>query len=639
MRRVEDFILQFGSIDGGKARIRVVSSPAGEGGATVLLPNELVRLSRSPQRDQGIYRHLSPESEHAEFSHSPERLGRLLFESLFVGEIRQLFDRSLGSVSAKGSLRIQLKFALEACPSQADSFQLPWELLFRPDTRDFLALSRTTPLVRYLDVPRPTTPFLPGLPLRVLVVISAPRGLASLNSAAEIRAIRSAWGRRTDAEATVLYRSNLEALRREILRAPVHIVHYMGHASMAGEEGQLFLTGPDGEQNALCGQALSMILKDCPSLRLVVLNACETARADGCDPFAGLASSLVIGGSPAVVAMQSPIPDQASVDFSRTFHERLAAGDPLECAVTEGRRAIYSSDPNGWHWATPVLFSRVSQTVRFPLAASVANSDKSPGRVRRAPTQAPPLKRSAALASSLLIAASLAVSWGLPETPAESAHWPVKVPQSPRAAVGNLFFGVHEVTNGEFLQFANANSRWRKGRVFEAEQDGDYLKHWKTWKDFNPALKNHPVTHVSWFAAQAFCSWAGGRLPLRHEWSKAAHSADFRFPWGKDFEREAGPPLNFCDRSCDRDWADTAFQDGHPETAAVGSFLAGRTSEGLDDLGGNVWEWCADASGSQRATMGGSYLSTFEECSSHREVWENGRLCAPDGGFRCVWEQ
>ncbi|MDP9122869.1 MAG: hypothetical protein M3O15_16120 [Acidobacteriota bacterium] len=56
------------------------------------------------------------------------------------------------------------------------------------------------------------------------------------------------------------------------------------------------------------------------------------------------------------------------------------------------------------------------------------------------------------------------------------------------------------------------------------------------------------------------------------------------------------------------------------------------------DRRGPVWEWCAGASGDQRVTMGGSYLSTFEECSTDKPGWENARLCAPDGGFRCVWD-
>ena len=74
------------------------------------------------------------------------------------------------------------------------------------------------------------------------------------------------------------------------------------------------------------GETLVTLLKDLTSLRLVFLNACETARAareDGLDPFAGVATALVRAGLPAVVAMQRPISDAASIAFSRAVHLRL----------------------------------------------------------------------------------------------------------------------------------------------------------------------------------------------------------------------------------------------------------------------------------------------------------------------------
>src|SRR5436309_3238097 len=152
-----------------------------------------------------------------------------------------------------------------------------------------------------------------------------------------------------------------------------------------------------------------------------------------------------------------------------------------------------------------------------------------------------------------------------------------------------------------------------------------------------PGLENHPVTHVSWYAAKAFCEWAGGRLPSVKEWQAAAHTAESRFPWGP--VRPAVPPLNFCDRACPRrgqSFGPDLEQDGCPETAPVGSFPAGRTREGVYDLSGNVWEWTAEASGTRRATLGGSHLAQFDECSTDRPLWEEATLCAPDGSFRCV---
>jgi CHAT domain-containing protein len=97
-------------------------------------------------------------------------------------------------------------------------------------------------------------------------------------------------------------------------------------------------------------------LHDVPTLRLVFLNACETAtvtREKGLDPFAGVASAMVMAGLPAVVAMQFPISDQAAITFAQRFYPLLARGHPVDAAVAGARRAIRLADPGTMEWATP----------------------------------------------------------------------------------------------------------------------------------------------------------------------------------------------------------------------------------------------------------------------------------------------
>ena len=105
-------------------------------------------------------------------------------------------------------------------------------------------------------------------------------------------------------------------------------------------------------------------LRDLRSLGVVVLNACNTARSQtqgGVSPFRGVATALVLGGVPAVVAMQRPISDPAAIGFSAAFYHHLARGDSLDVAITEGRQAIHSARSDTCEWATPVLFLRLPE--------------------------------------------------------------------------------------------------------------------------------------------------------------------------------------------------------------------------------------------------------------------------------------
>jgi hypothetical protein len=585
---------------------------------------------------------------------TPQRIGEELFLGLFSGQVGALWARSLGVTPERG-LRLQLRLDL-AKGSSNPSFlhELPWELLYQPETRDFLALSRLTPVVRYLEVARPTgTIRLPCL-LRILVVIADSPFPPPLDLARERREIEEAWAGSPAVEVTILERARAEALRETLLASPFHVLHFMGHGRLdrAGGEGLLYFAGNGDALNPVPAESLATLLKDFKTLRLVFLNACDTARApggQGFDPYAGIATALVMAGIPAVVAMQLPISDLAAIAFSRAVHLRLAAGDPVDAAVTEGRQAIYTASPGTLEWAVPVLFTRVADGRLFELQMR-----RSEDAERGTSAEPPPTTNQRRLlkffsrallflAGTILLTLSVKVSLqtaldlDLPgmQRPAGS----VVRPALDRVPVGRLSAGRYEVSQSDFRRFVLANPRWRRDEIPGALHDGDYLRNWISWHDVPVGLANHPVTHVSWYAARAFCEWLGGRLPTRQEWQQIAHTAEGRFPWGATGLRSGvPPPLNYCDAACQMPHRDARHEDGYPETAPVDAFPRGQTKEGVFNLSGNVWEWCADASGAKRLTLGGSYLATFEECSTDQPIWEDARLCAPDGGFRCVWE-
>jgi len=304
--------------------------------------------------------------------------GKEIFRTLFRDEVAGLFHSSLGGLRGPHQgLRIDIAIN-PRCPEEAPLQRLPWELLCRPETEDFLCLSRRTPVVRSLEAYRERRPAITRpRRLRILVVSASPKGYIALDVARERAHLEAAWkGQEKNVEIVFLERGGVEEMRQAFLAAPFHILHFMGHGDFDERSGQgvLLFERSDGTCQTFEGRHLAQLLQDFKSLRLVVLNACHTADAvgtQGPNPFTGAASALVMGGVPAVVAMSGPVSDVAAVAFSRTFYQRLAAGDPIEAAVTEGRLAIQRADPEDGAWAIPALFLRSSDGILFAPPSTV----------------------------------------------------------------------------------------------------------------------------------------------------------------------------------------------------------------------------------------------------------------------------
>ena len=161
----------------------------------------------------------------------------------------------------------------------------------------------------------------------------------------------------------------------------------------------------------------------------------------------------------------------------------------------------------------------------------------------------------------------------------------------------------------------------------------------ESWAD--PERGGEPVVGVNWRQARAFAAWAGRRLPSEAEWQRAATDPESggRFPWGKGRSRVAANVY------------ETSEADPFVGLAPVASFPP--TGWGLFDMGGNVWEWCADRyhrglsgapgdgqpwirGGWGRVQRGGSWRRTVDLARVASRSWQDEDYFADDVGFRCV---
>jgi hypothetical protein len=296
--------------------------------------------------------------------------GGRLYRAVFNDELDDLLASSLTQAGESGrGLRIRLDF-----DDAPDLVNIPWEYLYRPASDDFFALSNWTPIVRYLDVEArmPPAPIEP--PLSILVMISDPvEYQGSLDVEREWERLQESLADLVaDGQVQVhrLERATERELLRELRRNDHHIFHFVGHGEFNEEEqdGVLLLEDEHRRTKLVTGRALGTVLRDSRSMRLVVLNNCEGARASDSDPFAGAAQSLLQKGMPAVAAMQFEVTDNAAISFAHEFYAGLSDGYPADAALAEARKAIYQGATQ-YEFGSPVLYLSAEDGVIFDIGS------------------------------------------------------------------------------------------------------------------------------------------------------------------------------------------------------------------------------------------------------------------------------
>ncbi|XP_070592822.1 formylglycine-generating enzyme [Erythrolamprus reginae] len=265
-----------------------------------------------------------------------------------------------------------------------------------------------------------------------------------------------------------------------------------------------------------------------------------------------------------------------------------------------------------------------------------------------------------------------------------------------RVHIGHFFMDRYEVSNTEFEKFVNAT-----GYVTEAERFGDSFvfegmlsKEVKNgihqavhlelvqhkgpfshglqvgclhrqqmiftrnpmqlpWWQNSEEKMDHPVLHVSWNDAVAFCSWAGKRLPTEAEWEYSCRGGleNRLFPWGNKLHPNGQHYVNIWQGDFPRS---NTEEDGYKGTAPVTAFPP--NGYGLYNIVGNAWEWTSDwweinhsadeayspkgpSEGSDRVKKGGSYMCHKSYCYRYRCAARSQNTpdsSASNLGFRCA---
>jgi hypothetical protein len=336
MKTYADFEIWIGALADNGWPVQVFSSPAGPGAGKLDLNIEDEQFKSRLEQVRSIDPNLALRKS----------FGKLLFDAVMKDSVRDAWMTSRGRVAAKEYDGLRMRLWINA-PELA---RLPWELICEDD---FLATASDIAVSRYLPVPEPAV-FAARKPLRVLFITQSPQGFPEIKKD-EIDRLEAKMNSLAGSVECKLLRNATRAEIQNELQKDYHALHFLGH----GTAGKLMMVDDDHQTRlGLDDAQFSQLFQGRRSLRLVVLNACNSAQMDAGGLFSGIGPALIQKRIPAVIAMQYPFVqlDTASL-FSQRFYASLANGLPVDAAVNEARQLISAGELlSDRDWSTPVLY-------------------------------------------------------------------------------------------------------------------------------------------------------------------------------------------------------------------------------------------------------------------------------------------
>lgn len=342
--------------------VRIVDSPTGDAVAHFQPPYTVAEVER-------LHRLLATGESYSQPDEAMQMTlqlwGERLFKALFPGPLYSVIQSSY-RYAYQERARLRIRLQINHAPALA---MLPWEYLFDPVRKEFVALSLQSPFVRYTNLMHQILPFKVVPPLRMLVVSASPGGYPPFDRERAWLTILDNLDYLAREEKLVIERLNkptLLDLQRRLRQKECHILHFIGHGStneFTGE-GSLIFEGEMGRGRPVTGEHLGALLRDHFPLRLVSLTACDVMRTPTANPYLNIAANLVRRGLPAVVATHSSLADAETAVFVKKFYPQVANFAAVDLAMGETRRALFTE---GYEpaWGLPALFMRTANGQLF----------------------------------------------------------------------------------------------------------------------------------------------------------------------------------------------------------------------------------------------------------------------------------